>query len=261
MPELGAMTNQLLGQLLSGEAPYDISPQAREEFWSKGIEEPLMKQYQRFVLPQVKRRYSHAFWGSEANKGINQAQQDLMDTLAKARSNLMYQEELGNRAAKERALSRGLQTVPVASGLAGQLAQLGAVQRGLQDVALMRQYQDWLRTRPEYSPWLQMAPTFLSLTPYTQYPVSTIPKTSFGSALAGGLGGALGQGLGGLLSGGIGSILGNVLGGGAGPAAAALPFSELLGPSIGGMSLLGGGFGSALGHALGGIGKAVGGLF
>ena len=119
----------------------------------------------------------------------------------------MYQEELGTRAAKERALQRGLPAVQLATGLASQLAQLGIVQRGLQDVALMRQYQDWLRTRPEYSPWLQMAPTFLSITPYTQYPVYKIPSPGFGSYMGGALGEALGTGLGGILSKGLGNIL------------------------------------------------------
>lgn len=210
MADLAALTNQLLGRLLSGEPPYEISPEAREEFWTKGIEVPLEKQFQRWTLPQVKRRYSHAFWGSEANRGINQAYQDFLDTLAKARSNLMYQEELGTRAAKERALERGLPAVTAATGLQQQLAQLGAVQRGLQDVALMRQYQDWLRTRPEASPWLAMTPQFLGITPYTQYPVYSTPSATGG--VGGFLGNILGMGgglgLGSFISKGLGKLFG-----------------------------------------------------
>ena len=209
MADLGTLSNQLLQRILAGEPPYDVSPEAREEFWQKGILTPVKREFEEWALPDLKRRYSHAFWGSEANKALNKAYRDLLDTLAGARSKLMYQEELGTRAAKERALERGMRGTEMATGLMSQLAQLGAVQRALQDTALMREYEEWLRTRPEYSPWLQMAPTFLSITPYTQMPIYTTPKVhgmGIGGILGNILGTAGGLGLGGFLSKGLSSL-------------------------------------------------------
>lgn len=186
---MGAIGNALTGAL----QPFD--PQATSEFFNKSIAAPMMTQFKQDILPQIQESFAGpgTYWGSARadaeRKAANQVQSDLTTQL----SNLMYQ---GQNDAASRALqaaglgmnyarmpaelqnmnyqnelagvTANLQKYGMAGDMTGNLLNTEMQDRQMRQHANELWYQDWLRTRPENSPYAQMVMAYLGIpTTYT----------------------------------------------------------------------------------------------
>jgi len=172
-----------------GYTPWLPSREAMERYWREALVEPVMKEYRETLLPELRGSFRHAFWGSERLAAERELAEDVAARLAAERARLAWQEEMARREALERAFerqleaSRWLAALPVAA--AEEEARLGALERAIREADLERRMREWLRTRPEHSPYLQAALSYLRTMPVSYYFPPPSPWEALGYGLMG----------------------------------------------------------------------------
>ena len=79
-----------INQALQESISYD--PQIVDEFFQTNIRDPMMQDFQENVLPDIGRRYGGAFFGSERREADQNAQDELINALVRARSDVAMKE-------------------------------------------------------------------------------------------------------------------------------------------------------------------------
>lgn len=186
-----------LARMLSGQPVFQVDTQATQRA-IEAAQAPVIRQFQEQILPQVREQYvgGGTFWSRARQEAEARAAASLAESLAAQRAQgaladieaqrqaalagaqiaaqvaptaMQYGLETSMQpfqaalAAREQALREALgraETQLQAAQLAG---QLGGQQYQIEQSALDRAYQEWLRTQPESSPWLQMAFQFLGV--------------------------------------------------------------------------------------------------
>ncbi len=172
-----------------GYTPWLPSREAMERYWREALVEPVMREYRETLLPELRESFRHAFWGSERLAAERELAEDVAARLAAERARLAWQEEMARREALERAFerqleaSRWLAALPVAA--AEEEARLGALERAIREADLERRMREWLRTRPEHSPYLQAALSYLRTMPVSYYFPPPSPWEALGYGLMG----------------------------------------------------------------------------
>lgn len=180
-----------MGQALTGSLK-GTSPETREEYFRTNIQQPAQEQYQD-VQTQLANQFvgSGNFWGGAREDLQQEAATDFAKSMAAERANLAWQTEQSDQ-------QRALQGVELSNALSQALYGMGAQQQGMQQQGLDRQYQEYVRTRPENSPYLQAAFQALGI-PVQQTAYQPGTEGAFGPIL-----GTVGKLLAGMATGGTG---------------------------------------------------------
>jgi len=205
-------------EALSGKPSYDVSPEATAEYFGKAVTTPAMRDFSRYVSPQIDEAFaaSGTLFGSRRAEAKAQALESLMTGLTAELAKAQIANQTLSAQLAESAKGRQLQAVPLAEQLEqaplqrSQALSTAAApfQQQAQNVEAAK-YQEWLRTRPEYSPWPQYGLSFLSQPQMMGY--GQTGSSAFGTA-AGAIGGGLaGAGIGSIVPG-IGTAVGGGLG-------------------------------------------------
>lgn len=117
-----------------------------EDFFQRTVAEPGLQQFQEDILPALDRQFGPSgFFGSERNRANVRATEDLTDALTRERSRIGFE-------TRESALDRALQAAQIsgqlpgqAAGALGQLAPIAGTERQVQQQALDREFQEFLR--------------------------------------------------------------------------------------------------------------------
>lgn len=234
--------SQALGPALSGRStptvnPLRVSESLPNKFFTQGIMNPLMHNFQTNIAPKIREGFAGvgAFSSAEGSSLANalsdqnvaagqqfaQAQYQQRQFAQGINAQSYNQAQALNSANQNSALARQLQASQLASGLAGQQSMLPLQQAAAigtllepfqQNKAQQSQanYQDFLRTTPENSPWTQLALGLISQQQKALYnPPNPLSQgignlgglLALGGLATGGLGGGLIGGLAGLGSG------------------------------------------------------------
>jgi len=150
-PEYGA-TQDYLSSVVGGKY---MSPEYLEPYYKTNIKDPLMETWMEDILPEIGGAAGRGgyFYGSGRERMERESAEDLLETLAAERSKLYWGAEQAERTRQQEAAGMSLQ------------AAMGetAVEQG----ALTREQEEWLRTQPEYSHMLQLILAYLG-SPYMQ---------------------------------------------------------------------------------------------
>jgi hypothetical protein len=150
---MSALGEQGLSSLLKGEFP--------EQYYRDTIYQPALKNWQEDILPQISESYAGpnggGFYGSARGNAVTRNARDLSSSLAAQRAQLAWNVQ---------------QNVPNAVAAANSLSQtesnIQSMPRLIQDYGMQKLYDEWVRTRPENSPYLNAALNFLNLSTVTE---------------------------------------------------------------------------------------------
>lgn len=152
--ELGG-TLGILNQFESGAF---TQPKYLEDYYTKSIEEPLMKRWKEEIMPTIGGEFETRglFMGSGRRDAEVNSAEALMDTMGKGRANLYSQMEKSGRAQQLQASTMKSQTL-------AQMLGISAAQTGIEQQGMDTQYSDWLRTQPGSRPQDQILMQLLGL--------------------------------------------------------------------------------------------------
>jgi len=136
------------------------TPAKREELFQEIYAKPTIREVQEEILPLVREAYAGAgtYWGSPRAR----AEERVLSTLAA---------ELARRRGEFELLAREM---PLRQAQAAM--QLGSLPRLLQQLELEKRYQEFIRTRPEVSPYLQAALAYIGTPMLAAYGVPAKPS-------------------------------------------------------------------------------------
>lgn len=210
---------------------YKLDPKTTENYFNQSIKAPMLQAFDREIMPRLNQNFASAGATFSTRKldATRTALSDLTSNLSSARADLAYKDQslaaqLAESAAGRRmnlnqmnagytdaAQNRMMSAIGLQSSLANQpLQQAGMISSLLQpwqqrqDLGAQAQYQEFLRTAPENSPYLQQALQFMGQQHTAQY-----TQPGWGGIAAGVLGGAMT----GFLPGSAGILGGGLLGG------------------------------------------------
>jgi hypothetical protein len=218
------MVNAALQQALSGQPSYDVSPKATEKYFKSGVEQPMLREFDRSVRPRIDQSFARAGALGSTQRGVTTA--GAMGDLQSKMAAILGGWQQGNQALSaqlaESAAGRQMQGIQLAPQVAmnplnaaSALQSVSSPYYQRQQQVLDTQYQQWLRGQPEGSPWLQMA-TALIGTPTTNTIVTPGQQsTPFNWGALGSLAGGI-YGLNTAADPMTGLLLGSLLGGQAG---------------------------------------------
>ena len=131
----------------------DISPETLESRWRSQYYDPAVKLWGEITEPAIREAYGGpgGYYSSERMEAQRKSSQDLATELARGRAEYMTEAE-----------QRGLEAVMQGAQYAGAVGDIAALPREIEQQALTAQLEEWLRTRPEYSPYIEQILTFLS---------------------------------------------------------------------------------------------------
>lgn len=204
------LTSKVISQALSMKPSFDLSEEATTRFFKRAVEAPLLETFQEDILPAI--RESSAGLGMGFSSGnvlsTTRAAQRLGTTLTSQLGKMQFDTRALQAGLAESAMSRALSTIPMAESFAQRNIERSRALQGVaapfqaQDQAVATaDYQEWLRTRPEASPWMDYALRFTgqSQMALQQQPQTESPWGAIGSLalVAGGmaLGGPVGIGM------------------------------------------------------------------
>jgi len=164
----------------------DAGMKEAEDYYQQSIHNPALQSFQKEILPAIQTAYAGpgTYWGSERAGAIRDASTDLAGQLAGVRAQTMFDARniLENRALQaagqihqnEQFMQNlGLAAEQARTGFglnrSGSLFDMGETARQAEQLGLDRQYSEWLRTRPENSPYLQAALNFMGLPTTASY--------------------------------------------------------------------------------------------
>lgn len=215
------LSQKALEDALSGEPSFDVSPEATAKYFGKGVAQPMMRSFDQNIKPRINEAFAAqgAMFNTRRSesqvKALQNAQQDLSAELARAQMNSMALEaQLAESAAMRQQQAMGLaeafEDKPLRQSKNAQGAAAGFQTQ--EQAKTEADYKEWLRTRPEHSPWPQLALGYLSN-----------PEIALQQESGGGMGGSIGS----LAGAGLGALAGTFLLPGVGTAAGAALGSQL----------------------------------
>ena len=142
----------------------DISPEAKEARWQSMYARP----FEQETLPRIREAYGGpgGYYQSERMESERRAAEDL------AYSRATFEQEQEDRAM---GAARGLGEYETTG--------LGGLARSIAQERLNRRFEEFLRTRPEYSPYIQMILSLMGATP-TSWGVSSSHQWNLGGGLS-----------------------------------------------------------------------------
>ena len=186
-----------LARMLSGQPAFTVDTEATQRAL-EAAQAPVVRQFQEQLLPQLREQYVGGgnFWSRARQEAEARAASSLAESLAAQRAQGALSDIEAQRQAALQGAQIAAQVAPVAANFALQSAwqpfqaamaarqqalsewqagtgtqleaarlsgALAGQQYQIEQDALTRAYQEWLRTRPESSPYLQMAFQFLGI--------------------------------------------------------------------------------------------------
>jgi len=186
-----------LQSALGGQAAYDVSPDAISQYFNQAVTNPMMRTWRNEIAPKINETYARAgaLFSTRRNDTVRQSLSDISSQLSSGLGNWQYQGMSLAAQLAESARARQLAGVELANQQVMQpvfrAQALSEAQRGLTGLQAARNeaaYNEWLRTRPESSPWLKLGMAYLG-TPMQENVFGPSPFAQV-SDLVGGLGGA-----------------------------------------------------------------------
>ncbi len=212
LPETFGTGRTAINELLRGEPSTEINPEITQQYFKTGIYDPLFRSFKEDIIPEIEGAYAGNYWGTPRAEATTDAWVDFEENMSSVLSNLVYADEQTRIGLEESANDRQL----AAAGLAGEFAGLeenirtgrinaamtmGSLPRLLMQAQLDADYNEWIRTRPEYSPVIQQALAFLGTQGLTAV-VEPGQESALGGIIGAGLGIIGGGGLSNLFGGG-----------------------------------------------------------
>lgn len=181
-------SNQALGDILSS-GPADI-----EDYFSKVVQEPLLRNFEEDVLPRIGRRFApNDFYSSDRVRSEDLARRELGTSLATSRADVAFK-------ARQDAIQNKLAALGLAPGIAGargallgQTLEAGKVPR---EAALTNQalsYDEFIRQQQEKQDKIKALIAALGIPQFENIGVSKGGSTGILSGLASGVGSFLGS--------------------------------------------------------------------
>jgi hypothetical protein len=213
------LSQKAIEDALKGEPAYDVSPEATAEYFRRGVANPMMREFDEMIKPRINESFAAqgALFNTRRSeslvKALENAQEDLSSELAKAQMrNMTLEAQLAENAAQRQQQAVGqaesFENKPLRQSMAQQQAASGFQQHEQQKADA--DYQEFLRTRPAYSPWPQLALGYLS------NPEIALQQKSGSSGFGGMLSGALSGAGTGAAIGSVVPVIGTALGAGLG---------------------------------------------
>ena len=222
---LDEKTQQVISDILQGEASFDLSPETTADRFQKAVKEPLLRTFDEDIAPRINEGFAGqgATFSSRRGDSQRKALEGLQTQMSAQLAETNYQNQALQAQLAESATNRQLQGVGLGQQFASKdinranlLLQTGAPFQQRQQDMLNANYQEFLRTRPENSPYLQGA---LAYTGQSHQNTLVEPyQPSFMDQFLGGTLMAAGSAAGSILGGnlpGIGSGQGGGIGGSA----------------------------------------------
>jgi hypothetical protein len=196
---------KMLSSLTTGTPMYNPDEKQTVDDWEKNYANPVMESWKKTILPTVNQSYAGipgGFYSSARGRGVTSQANDfysqyVMPSLFNAQQNT---EQL-KAASLENAGNRMLPAISALQALPGAefntIASASGLYREQEQLGLSAQYNEWLRTRPENSPWLQLGLSYMGIPTTTV----TTKSDSWGNGLGAqwlsptGLAGAVGAGI------------------------------------------------------------------
>jgi hypothetical protein len=163
---LDPVTKNVIEQLLSGEAAYDLSPATTEKYFEDSVKKPLLRTFDEEIAPRLQEGFAaqgatfSSRRGDATRKALEGLQAEMSSKLAEANyNNQALAANLADNAKNRQATGVSLaeqyanRNTTRATGL---LSAAAPFQQREQDL-LTAQYNEFLRTRAETSPYLQAA--------------------------------------------------------------------------------------------------------
>jgi len=147
--------------LLSGEFP--------EDYYQKSVYAPTMKSWREDILPELEESYAGpgGYWGSARAGAVGKSARDLSDYLTSTRA------DLANKA-----VQYPTSAAPAYANYMGESAKIQSIPRAIRDYGLQKQYEEFVRTRPESAANIAGATSFLNLKGFGYGYVPQNPTTS-----------------------------------------------------------------------------------
>lgn len=159
-----------MGTQLSGQPSTNINTQTTEDYISRAIADPLRAQYEEEILPTLRESFvgSGNLYGSARVEEERRAKRDVERDIASQGAGLRYADEQARRGLAESAAGRQLQASGMAPGVIQSYEEfplrqaqagtsIGATQRLLEQAALDRELQEFIRTSPQMNPAIAQA--------------------------------------------------------------------------------------------------------
>ena len=156
-------------QGLSGQPSYDLSPQATENYFQRGVMAPMLRSYEQDIAPRIREGFAAkgASWSSRRGDATRKALEGLQTGALSELSRAVFSNQGLEAQLAESAANRQLGTVPLAEAFGmrdvsrgGALTSAFAPFQAFEQAKASADYNEWMRTRPENSPWLQAALAF-----------------------------------------------------------------------------------------------------
>lgn len=157
---------------LEGAPSTEIRPELTEEFFRKSIYDPALKNLREDIIPEIESQFAGNFFSSARAGATSEAVGDFGEQQASILAELQYADEQARRGLAESAAGRQLTASGQAVGLGALEEQIGmgrieasqtfgSLPRRLQQARLDAEFNEWIRTLPEYSPVIEQALRFL----------------------------------------------------------------------------------------------------
>lgn len=179
--------NQALSGILSG-GPADF-----DEYFSKTVQEPLMREFEENILPGISRRFAPSgFYSSDRTRSDDLARRDLTEGLGRARADVGYQAFQADKQNKLAAL--GL--LPSVAGARGdeltRFLEAGATPREAEAMNNQLKYEEFVRQQSQREDRLKALIAALGLPQFENIAVQKGGSTGALGSLAQGAGAFLG---------------------------------------------------------------------
>jgi hypothetical protein len=174
---------------MQGTPAYKYNERATAKQFEENFALPLMSSYKRNVVPILEQQYAGvpgAMLSTAKAKGVSKASEEYYSQYVQPHLYDAWQQDIqrgfqsGEAAAARRLpAASAFQSLPSAQYM--QTAQMGDVSRSVEQNRLSANYEEFLRTSPENSPWLNVGLQYLA--GYNPYQVGQTSKgPSFGYA-------------------------------------------------------------------------------
>jgi hypothetical protein len=210
--QLDAAMRSAIRDALAGQPSYKLDPKSTSDYFEKGVKAPMLRAFDQDIAPRLNDSFaSHgALFSSRRADATRQALEGLNTSLASELSKAVFSNQQLEAQLMESAKNRQLQGVQLgaqqsmlpatrASAFSQALAPYQAQQQNLADSA----YEQFLRTQPENSPWLQRGMEYIGTPMTRQYTPQPSPWATIGTQAVGTLAGGLVNPLAGMLSGAV----------------------------------------------------------
>lgn len=179
-------TNALLGIINQG--PEDIN-----DYFTKNIEDPLIKDFNEKVLPGISRRFAPSgFYSSDRLRSDDLARRDLGDSLTRARSDVSYKAYQDNMQNKLAALGLLPQSASAAQAALQQALEAGATPREVEALNNQLKYEEFVRQQSQGDDRIKALIAALGIPQFENIGVSKGGSSGLLGGVASGIGSFLG---------------------------------------------------------------------